>query len=279
MSEPIRIRSYHPTTVEIDGQTLQVRIGRFSVGNLSEYSRLETAMSESREDRLLLVRRTPEELERITPTEADTDEHGALLARAEGLEARATTDGKDAFLLEVFSFVRSVVERLKPTERYRIPDDEIRRRRNQDLTPEQRVELAQYRQEEQDAYEAFLTFCIRDFVTIAPGQFEFEDEDSGDVTPITTGAQVLQFFGGRADLLRQLLHAVRRENLSTAEEKKAWRSRSASTRSSVARGPEADGPTPDGAATPAGTEDSAPSAAATASIEETSYGETGKASS
>lgn len=266
MSEPIRIRPFHTTEVDLEGRPLKVRIARFTVGHLSEYSRLEAAMTAQREDRLLLVRRTPEELERITPTDTQADEHRELLERVSALEAKADGE-RDAFVTETFALLRSVVTRLTPVERYRIPDDEIRRRRDQDLTPEQRVELEQYRKEEADAAEAFMRYVIGEFVSIAPGQLEFEDADTGAVTPITSGADVLAYFGGQVSFLRQLMQAVRRENLSTEEEKKAWRSRSASTRSSAVRDLGADGPRPDATAEPAASEASAASAAATASTE------------
>lgn len=266
-----RISPYYKTTVDLDGRDLRIRIARFSVDDLAEYSKLEAAMSQRREDRVLLVRRTPEELERIVPTETQIDEHAELLETAKALEAKAIDAKQDAFITEVFGFLRSVVARLTPVERYRIPDDEIRRRRDQDLTPAQRAELETYRNEEQAAADAFMQFVIGKFVTVEEGQIEVEDPDD-TWRPLTAGADLLRFYGGRLDLLRQLMQAVRRENLMTEEEKNVWRSRSGSTRSSGERGPVTGGPTPDAVVTPAVSGPSALSEVATASIEDTPSG-------
>ena len=271
MSDAIRISPFHKTAVDLDGRQLRIRIARFSVDDLAEYSKLEAAMSQRREDRVLLVRRTPEELERIVPTETQVDEHAELLDTAKALEAKAIDAKQDAFITEVFGFLRSVVARLTPVERYRMPDDEIRRRRDQDLTPAQRAELEVYRNEEQAAADAFMQFVIGKFVTLEPGQVEVENvneqgEGLDTWRSVTSGTDLLTLYGGRLDLLRQLMQAVRRENLMTEEEKNVWRSRSGSTRSSGERGPATGGPTPDAVVTPAASGPSAPSEVATASI-------------
>ena len=273
MSTVIRIHPFHKTTVDLDGRELRVRIRRFSVDDLAEYSRLEAAMSQRREDRVLLVRTQPDELERIVPTETQVEEHAELLETAKGLEARTAAAGVDELIGEVFGFLRSVVARLTPVERYRIPDDEIRRRRDQALTPAQRKELDAYRNEEQAASDTFMQFVLG-FVTVEPGQIEIEEEIPGSsdgdapttiVRPLTSADDILRFYGGHLHLLGQLMKAVRRHNLMTEAEKNGSRSRSGSTRSSGERGPAAGGPRPDAVVTPAASGPSAQSEVVTAS--------------
>lgn len=87
--------------------------------------------------------------------------------------------------------------------------------------------------EEERERRAWLKEQIIAFVTIAPGQIENPDpEDGGEF--LTTGAQLLRWYGGREELIIFLLAAIYGENTVSEGKKGTFRSRLASPNGSPA---------------------------------------------
>jgi hypothetical protein len=68
----------------------------------------------------------------------------------------------------------------------------------------------------------WLENTIREFVSVAPGQIEVEDDD-GSVREVTTGLGLVSLYGGRLDVVAQLLGLVWGENKLPAEQKERYR--------------------------------------------------------
>jgi hypothetical protein len=264
--EEVVLRPYHPTTFTLGEREIRIRVKRFSLDDMARFDRLEAAL-EPQMDRLLLVRKTAEELERAVPTEAQTDERDALLADINRLAERFGP-ARDEAAADAIALLRILTLRVMPVETYRIPDEEIRRRRQRELTEAERAEVERLEQVYRDAATELARVVVRDYVTVEPGQLVMVD-DQDERTSVTTGEQLLTCFGGRLDVMRQLVAAVRRENILTDEQKKDWRSRFGSTRSSASRDQAVSGLRPDVAAAPAEPEGSVSPVAATG-VSETS---------
>lgn len=264
------IRPFYPTTFTAEGREIRIRVKRFDLDDMARFDRLEAAL-EPQSDRLLLVRKAPDELERVVPTEVAADERAKLLGVIDDLARRfdppTLDDARAAAALDAIALLRGLVLRVLPGEYYRLPDDEIRRRREQELSADERRELDRLHQVYREAATELARVSLTDYVSVEPGQLVLVDDQEARV-PVTTGAQLLSCFGGRLDVMRQLVAAVRRENQLSEDEKKAWRSRFGSTRSSATRDREVSGPRPDetaalAAPAPSATPEAAMAASAT----------------
>jgi hypothetical protein len=118
---------------------------------------------------------------------------------------------------------------------YRIPFTEIIERRLQDMTPETREAYEAAVEADEEQARGFVVLVFERFVTVAGGLTE--EGDDGVERSVTTGLDLLRIFGARADVLRQVLQAVQRENSLDADQKKAWSSPPASSPGSTAPKP------------------------------------------
>lgn len=248
MSDAITIKNFYPHRFAIDPddeqgelQTLPLRITRFTVDQGKDFN--------ARRAKVL-----------------DPPHERAIFRKSEGDEQAKTMHlvgtGPNARDVEIFL----------------VSDDEIRRRRIEEMAPEARaVFLAQEADDQADEYD-FLVDTLRRYVRVDPSvrvHFEIEDQ-AGEISRIElkTGEDLLKAFGGHRQQLTRLAAAVWAENNLSALEKKAWRSLSNSTRSSGPPPMGAPGARPDATVAPAGPEASAATAAVTASLEPTPSGST-----
>lgn len=86
---------------------------------------------------------------------------------------------------------------------------------------------------EDPAYErevrAWLESVYTAYVAVEPGEIVLEDEGRD----VTSGTDFLRLYGGRFDVLFEVLTALWLHNTLTADQKKAWRSRSGSANGSI----------------------------------------------
>lgn len=158
---------------------------------------------------------------------------------------------------------RPITLRGQTIETFVVGDEEIMRRRREELTPEARAALdAEHAVHEASTHE-FYAQIIREHVSVQPRvRLVFEDEH-GASRDLRTGDDLVTAFAGQFAICAALALAVYQENTLSADEKKRWRSLSDLLRSSSAPIPTAAGAAPDGTAAPAAPTASAPSAAAT----------------
>ena len=116
---------------------------------------------------------------------------------------------------------------------YVIPFEKIAEKRLDGLTPEKRLEYEAAAQADEADARLFLLWIYENFVTVERGLIE-ETADGKEQT-VTQGLDFLRIFGARRDVLQQVLEAVQRENELDVEQKKTWRSPTASGRSSKGR--------------------------------------------
>lgn len=150
----------------------------------------------------------------------------------------------------------------KTEEVYVVTDDEVLKRRLVEMDETERQAYEEMDAEESDFSDRFLAETVTKYVTVERDQL-YEEGPDGTEKQITSGADLLRVYGGRKDIMAQLLRAVHYENTLSAPAKKALRLVSDSVRSSVERRKAADGlkqePTADAAGTSAsaGTEGAA----------------------
>lgn len=146
----------------------------------------------------------------------------------------------------------------KAVEVFVVSQAEVRRRRLEEMTPEQRTA--------HDAQAAAdltfqLTFCrqaIAEHISLPPHVALVIETDSGETIRPRTGEDLAKAFEGNLSTLTGLVTAICEENTLSAEQKKRRRSLSSSSPSSSA--PSADGRTPDATAGSVASAASAPSA-------------------
>lgn len=141
---------------------------------------------------------------------------------------------------------------------YVLGPDEIKRRRESEMTPETAAEYARLSDVDDAHAVDFSSKAIAEHVSLAPGVNLSIEDESGDVTAVTDGAGLVAAFGGNLSFLIRTTKAIHDENTLTPEAKKVLRSLSALTASSPLR--KGDGPTPAAIARAAETPASAPSA-------------------
>ena len=114
-----------------------------------------------------------------------------------------------------------------------VPMAEVRRRRLFEMTPEARAAFDALEQHEIQRNLAFCCEQIRQHITIDPSVRLVVEDEQGDPQTITTGAQIAHIFAGNLSVLLELVGAIAAENVLSAEKKRAWRARLASSSSST----------------------------------------------
>jgi hypothetical protein len=146
-----------------------------------------------------------------------------------------------------------------------VPDDEVRRRRVQEMTPDVRAVFVEQEQADAGFEYDYLIRLVSEHFSVDPSQCVRFEVTAGETMDVRSGADLVRMFGGhRAQLLR-LGMAIWAENNLSAQAKKNWRSLFSSTPSSTGPGKVLPGPRPVETAVPAALEGSAASAAATGS--------------
>ena len=209
----MKVKSYYPVTLTIDGEEVKIRIKRMDLEESGDFSRA---------------------LEKV-----GTPAHLRFVSRdANGPEQERKSDG---------FFV--------------IPFDEIKDRKLLELTAERRVEYEVAEEEHEQSSRKFLLWMFETFVTVESGLTE--EDAGGTERTVTDGLDFLRVFGGRLDVLQEVMTAVRLENSLDAAEKKALKSRTASPPFSAALEPAPLGPKPEPTVENAAIADSAKIAHAT----------------
>lgn len=254
-----RIRTYEPRSIDLgDNTSLTVGIKRLSVTEANLFDRLFWRAMLLESERLVLVRRPGDEQERQTTTAISA----ARLAELQR-EAAALADGDGP---AVKAFLLAALDELRPTDRWVVPDEEIRRRRLLEMTDDQRARYEAIVEEDKRALAAFLSEALAQFVNVHPDQLEIEDAVTGEVTPVTNGEQLARCFGARQDLLQAIVHAIRDVNELSAVQKNGSGSRSTSSTSLPARDPKATGGSSEPTAAPADSSASVTTGAATPTV-------------
>lgn len=158
-------------------------------------------------------------------------------------------------------------------DRYVIPEAQIRRRRIDELAGEAQKIFQAAAKEDEEFARAFMREVIPQLVSVPPGVFIVDEVE------ITTGAQLLDVFSARGDVLRQVVQIIWAENTLNENKKKAWKLLSGLQHSSNALHLEADGRALERIAASVGTKDFAAIAAAMGSIVDPSGSEAGISSS
>jgi hypothetical protein len=146
--------------------------------------------------------------------------------------------------------------------RFVIPDGEIRRRRLEAMTAEERAEIEALEVAEgREAYFASVE-TVRAYVGVSPkwpsgDPFTLTIDDDGTPRPAVTGADLVELFGGNLATITRLAGIVAAENMLDAEKKTRSRGRSGSNTGSHTAPPEA-GKTPAATVADAAPPDSVP---------------------
>ena len=163
-----------------------------------------------------------------------------------------------------------------------VSDEEVRRRRIQEMTDEPRAAFLAQEHVDASAEYDFCVDTVRQYVRVAPAlrpdgtthRYLMELEDGGEPFELRTGEDLVRAFGGSLKQLRQLTRAVFVENILGPQEKKLLRLLSDSKPSSSGPTPAAAGPTPDATAAPVASVASASLADATGSSDPIPSGST-----
>ncbi len=165
----MKVRSYFPVTLNVDGEEIMLRVKRMTLNEFFDYN-------------AMLARVGRPTAQRFTSQSVDTpDKHEHWLA---------------------------------------------------ELTPEKRAEYQAAANADEAEAKDFIVDVFSRFVTVERGLTE--ETPDGTERSITKGEDLLRVFGARQDVLGQVMEAVRRENTLDASQKKALKSRVASSPSSTA---------------------------------------------
>ncbi len=132
---------------------------------------------------------------------------------------------------------------------YIVPDADIAKRRLSEMSPEQRALYDRLDAEEEAFSATFIMDTLQKYVRVLPGQDletvdDFEDDDAAPRT-VKTGADLAAVFGGREDIVTNLIRIVHLENAYTEAAKKVGADCRACQRAGLCRdrgcGPEHDG--------------------------------------
>jgi hypothetical protein len=236
MADTLRIRRYEPATIRLLlGREIRVRVKRLDVSENADFERLFQRVTMRESDRILLARRPGEELDREVRSAISSEdlEHFTASAAILGQLRKAGKESIDAIAGQAIDVLHALLKAVAPTERFVLPDEEIRRRRYLGLTDSERASYERLKGEDEQAFEACVREALDRFVRVDPGQIELED-DAGTVTDVTTGTQLASCMGGEGAALVAILMTIRAKNRLTDDEKKDSGSRSTSTSSSSA---------------------------------------------
>lgn len=148
-----------------------------------------------------------------------------------------------------------------------VSQSEVRRRRLEEMTPEQRAAHQAQRAADEQFSIQFCAEVIRDHVWLPPGVVLKLEDDDGNERRVRKGAELAEAFAGNLATLQGFVRAVFEENALSGEQKKRLRSASSSTPSSHEGSPNsglrlvatAGGAAPPDSAPPAPATDGSPS--------------------
>jgi hypothetical protein len=261
------------TTIPIDGKAIRCQIRRMSQGEVSAFRRAYERFSGASDlERRLAVRKPGEEMAQqaiARPRTFAEDLAADLLERAEPIAAAIrpaldTAGELEKTLVDLVSHLRALVPEQPEGQAFVLTDEEIAERRLDELKPEERARLEEAHARHEAERDAFVAESISAFVKVEPDQITAELEDGSEIS-VTTGAQLVDAFSSRADVLKTVVDMIRIENMLSESRKKALRSLFDSSASSSAPATEASGSAPETTAAPVAAKASATSEAATVS--------------
>lgn len=185
----LTIKSCFPSCVPIDGQLIKITVARMKVGEASAFRRAYHRLTAPESIRILSTRKPGEEQEK------------RLVPRPPTAEENAEPEA------EVFL----------------IPDAEIRRRRLAEMSPAEREAFDVLDAREDVENDAFIEKAIAQYVTVEAGQIEETNMATGDVTAVTTGADLVRIFSSRPSVLVDLVTVIRIENMLPESQKQLLR--------------------------------------------------------
>lgn len=267
MSEPkLEFGTYEPATLTIAGVEIALRIKRQDVGEAADFDRLFFRAMNPEADRLILVRRPGEEMERVERVVLSADRVNAYRASVALIQAAqtGTLEAATAAAESVAMIANQILNEIQPSEQFVIDDEEIKRRRRLEMTDQERANYERVQAADRAAFEANVRKGLDAYVRVVPGQITLVDEDTGERVDVRTGAQLSRCIGSENGLLFRLLLLIREVNTLGDRAKNGSGSHSISSSSSSGRDPKASGAPPAAAPTVA-PPDSATTAAVTPS--------------
>ncbi len=251
MSTPkLQFHTYAPATITIGGNEIALLIKRQSVQEFAAFDRLFYRAMNNEADCLILVRRPGEEMARQERVVLSADRVAAYQASITLIEGSDLASMPDV-VAQLLALVHQILGEVQPNEAWAIDDEEIKRRRRLEMTEQERANYERVQKADREAFEAAVLQGVTDFVRVVPGQITLRDVDTGVVSDVTTGAQLLRCIGSDGGVLFRLLLLIRTANTLGDQEKNASGSRSTSSSSSSARDPKATGEPPQIAASAA----------------------------
>lgn len=256
----LTVTSSHASRIVIDGEAIAIEIRRLTRAEHSAFQRRYDQVHHSESARRVSIRKPGEEQETRPRVKPRTP---AQIAAAEALSA---FDGEvparevvPAIAWPVIEACRALVPVESTDEVFVIPDAEIRRRRLEEMSPEEHAAWEHLDADEDTARDTFYEEAVSAYVTVRPGQIQLEERgpDGTAVREITAGADLVRLFGARLDVMRTLVDTIGIENTLSDPVKKAWWSQFDSVASSTGPATEAGGKTPATTATAAAPEASA----------------------
>lgn len=234
--QKISIRSWEPDSITIEpGVTLDILVKRLGNEEYHRFDRLFWRGVTSEADRLVLVRHPGDEQERTAGSALSEARLADLQAKVAQLPPTTVPDARGAYGA-ARALLLSLVNDLEPTDKFKVSDEEVRRRRLVALTEAERASYDAMRLKDMQAYAEFLDEALSQFVRVVPGQIDFEDVDAGQTIDVTTGADFVRCFGARGDVLQQVVILIRQINQLSDAQKKELRSHSDSSGSSKESG-------------------------------------------
>lgn len=245
----------HRRTLDIDGAPIRIRVKRFTHDEQAAFTQAVARLDEPESLRRLLVRKPGEEQEKhLVPRARPTVAIQLLTASLEGdgpviddvlktFESQAGWEGQIGAWRTLKAAAAAVVKETQELEQFVLPDEEIVRRRRDEMTPTEREAFAALEAEEASHALALVNLALS-CIEVEPGQIVVE-EDDGARTDVTTGHALGALFAGRWPVMRACVREVWAANALGGELKNASRSQSDSRRSSTASGLAAAGPRPE----------------------------------
>ncbi len=182
------------------GETFKVRIRRFTVAQLQNFQRGFARLNNPTAARMIFRRPAGDE-QAMRDIPARLNEKGVVVepARSEHV----------------------------------VPDDEIKRRRLEEMDAEAMAAYEAANQADDTFMAEFCSEAIADYVSVAPSGVVLKAErDNGEVFQVQTGKDILEAFGGNLSMLVRLTRAIHQENTLSPEAKKVLRPLSGLTASS-----------------------------------------------
>ena len=268
----LSVQTYYPVTVPIDGEPIACRIARLSAREFFTFAKEFDRVSDPVSERKITIRVTDEELAKHPVPRARTRAEDAAQEALEELRTGLAGLENGAVLTGLLTHVEAALPPEPTSEEFVISDEEIRKRRLEEMTDVHRAAWEKTDAEDERFAASFIVDTVARYVTVEPGEIEVDD------APLTSGADLVRVFGGQTAALKALVRAVREENVLPTALKNAWRSARATTPSSNTPDLAVPGTAPGKTAASAEPKGSAPAAAATADPSPGSSGATATSS-